>query len=182
MKKQLSGLLSLALFAAAPTFAASISHDDQAAISKAVNQMARALENHDATTLANQTFEYAINEAGGRDAYIKVVESSFQTLESKHYRMLSYVPQIPQDSIDAGPYDVCVIKQQLAFELDAHTYRVDSFVLGIRKKSDKDWKYLDGAGISKNPENLKKILPALPASFRIPESSLTVDSGTIKAI
>jgi hypothetical protein len=180
MKKQLSCLLSLALFAAAPTFAASISQADQDAISKSVSQMAHALENHDASVLADQTFDYAIKEAGGRDAYIKVIETSFQSLDAKHYRMLSYVPQIPQDSVDAGPYDVCVIKQQLAFVLDAQTYRVDSFVLGIRKKNDKNWKYLDGAGISKHPEMLKKILPSLPDTFRIPDSSVTLDGGTYK--
>jgi hypothetical protein len=176
MKKQLTSLFALALFATVPAIASPISQDDQAAMAKSVSEMAHALENHDASTLADQTFDYAIKEAGGRDAYIKVIENSFQSLDTKRYHMISYTPEIPQDSVDAGSYDVCVIKENLAFELEDHTYRIASFVLGIRKKSDKDWKYLDGAGISKHPELLKKALPSLPESFHVPPVSVNVDS------
>jgi|GEM_PF-5783782 len=174
MKTQLTGLLSLALFAAAPAFAAPISQNDQAVIAKEIDQMSHALENHDVAFLADHTYDFAVDQAGGRDAFMKSAESSIQALASKHYRVISVAPQIPSDSVDAGSLEVCVIKEHLVFGVDNDTYQAESFVLGIRKKSDKDWKYLDGAGISKNPSMLKKALPALPDSFQLPETSVSV--------
>lgn len=176
MKKQLSCLM-LALFAAVPAFASPISQDDQALIAKEIGQMTHALENHDVAFLVDHTYDYAVKQAGGREAFIKSAESTMTAMESKHYRVISLDPQVPTDAVDAGSYQVCVIKENLVFGVDNQTYHAESFVLGIRKKDEKDWKYLDGAGISKDPAFLKKALPSLPDSFQVPETSLTVGNG-----
>jgi hypothetical protein len=60
------------------------------------------------------------------------------------------------------------VPKRSTIEADGRRVRSQGFYVAVRKKSEKEWKLLDGAGFRGNPEMLWTLLPELPRGVTIP--------------
>jgi hypothetical protein len=130
-----------------------------------------ATKNNDVDTIANLTFEPLMNLFGGRDAFVDILKKSQAMAVSIGLEVVSSRSLEPSHLIDAGDFDACVIPEENLMRLKDVNIRDSGFTIAIRRKGANDWRLLGGAGLRRNPQILKMLLPGFPESFEFPKNT-----------
>ncbi len=57
-------------------------------------------------------------------------------------------------------------------QIEGKKAKSTTFMVAIRQKGGTEWKYLDGAGLIKNPDYLYRFLPDLERGIELPPNSV----------
>ena len=67
---------------------------------------------------------------------------------------------------------ICFLPKKTVMEVNGQKIQSNSFMIAA-KKEGKEWNYLDGAGLRKNPDMLWLFFPELPKDIKLPENTMS---------
>lgn len=142
--------------------------EDIKAIQAAIAAMQRSFHEADYDGIVKGTHPRLIGQIGGEEKFRKSLENAVDMIQSGKIKIGDDQLDAPAELHEAGDEWVCFVPKRNTIEFDGRTVRSQGFYVAARKKADKEWKLLDGAGFRDNPEMLWTLLPALPRGVEIP--------------
>lgn len=144
-------------------------NDYESIISKNIVAMSTAFNNGNWQYIENKTDTTLIDYAGGKEAYKGLLASAVDTFKKDNILVTKVETQPPQDSYIAGVNELCFIPKQLTFSTNGKSKLGEkSLMLAVRPLASKEWKYMDGAGLIKNPELLYTLFPDFSRDIKVP--------------
>lgn len=140
------------------------------AINAAITAMERSFREADYDGIAKGTHPSLIAKLGGEEKFRKSLESAVGMMRSGKVKISEAQLEVPAELYEAGDEWVCFVPKRNTVEVEGQTVRSVGFFVAIRKKAEKEWKLLDGAGLRRNPEMLWALLPELPRDVKLPEN------------
>jgi hypothetical protein len=134
----------------------------------AIAKMERSFREADYEGIVQGTHPSLFKQAGGEEKFRKSLESAVSMLQSGKLKISEARLEIPGELHNAGEEWVCFVPKRNTIEVDGRTVRSRGFFVAVKKKAEKEWKLLDGAGFRGNPEMLWTLLPELPREVAIP--------------
>ena len=123
----------------------------------------------DAQKLIDKTHPYLFKLVNGKEAFQAMIMQAAKQLIDRGIKIeLEEITQ-PMDFYRTGEDIVCFIPKTSTITVDETKVKSVSFMIAIKSKQGK-WSYLDGSGLSKNPDLLWKLLPKLPRDVALPEN------------
>jgi hypothetical protein len=147
------------------------------AINTAIAAMQRSFRSGDCDGIVNGTHPSLIGQIGGEEKFRKSIENAVSMMQSGKIQIGDDQLDAPVELHEAADEWVCFVPKRNTIEFDGRTVRNQGFYVAVRKKPDKEWKLLDGAGFRNNPELLWTLLPALPRGVEIPTVKREVMDG-----
>ncbi len=80
---------------------------------------------------------------------------------------------LPDRLYRAGHEYVCFVPKTSIMQNGDKRFKSISYIVAI-KGNDAKWRYLDGAGARRNPNQLWKLLPRLPKTIELPENTISL--------
>jgi hypothetical protein len=143
--------------------------EDIKAIHAAIAAMQRSFHEADYDGIVKGTHPSLIGQIGGEEKFRKSLENAVDMIQSGKIKIGDdQLDPPPAELHEAGDEWVCFVPKRNTIEFDGRKVRSQGFYVAVRKKADKEWKLLDGAGFRDNPEMLWTLLPALPQGVEIP--------------
>lgn len=76
----------------------------------------------------------------------------------------------PAHSYACGQVILCFVPRISEIKMAGKKMRSIGFLIALRRVDQKEWLFLDGTGLRRNPGMLKLLLPDLPEDTPIPEN------------
>jgi len=167
--------LSLCFFlivATLPVLAGDLSPQDQKALLKDANRIKTAYEKGDADTIIKLTHPSIYTIAGGKDAFDNLTRTAIKRLKDVGITMSDFSLGTPSPAYVSGTTTVCFIPMTSIISAQGGKARSTSFLIAARENGQKQWLFIDGAGLRAHPEALKTFFPGLPDDVKLPENQL----------
>ena len=143
-------------------------NDYEQLISKEITQMSTALNNGNYQFIANKSDLSIIEFAGGKDNYNAMLILAANSFKKGNMQVANVETQPPQNSYIFGKKEFCVIPKQLTILMNGKALTGEkSFMLAVRSLDSQEWKYIDGAGLKKNPDMIYTLFPEFPRDINI---------------
>lgn len=142
--------------------------DEVKAIHAALAKMQSSFREGDYDGIVEATHPSLIAQAGGEEKFRASVENAVSMLQSGKIKVGDDQLGAPSTLHEAADEWVCFVPKRNTIEVDGRKVRSQGFYVAVRKKSDRAWKFLDGAGLRNNPDMLWTLLPDLPRGVEIP--------------
>ena len=142
--------------------------DHRLAAAKArADEVGHALLSEDFDRVVDLTYPKVVEAMGGRAQMVQVLTNGMQEMRSHDIRYQSVRLQMPSAIERGGSEWFTIVPETIV--LTAPTGRVTqpSFLIGISPDDGKTWTFIDGGNL--NPMRLQAVLPAFPASIKLPE-------------
>jgi hypothetical protein len=165
-------VLTLSATATATATAASLNGREVAQLKSEIASMYDDFERGDAKQLLAATHDSLYKLAGGKEALEKATQTAVEQLLSSGVKFMSSELGMPTETYMAGDEEVCFVPRVSVMEIQGRRAKSTGFMIAIRKVGSNDWKYLDGSGLRKNPENLYLLLPKLKRGIELPPNSM----------
>ena len=162
-------LLSLLPFSA---FSAEFLPGEEDRLVELVKNIGAAYERRDADAIVESTIEPVVVASGGSDA-IKI--KTRLALEQQHAAGIVIENTSigrPTTPLSAGRYVLTFIPKVTEMRMPGKRGRSIGFFVAARDSQGSDWKFMDGAGLRKNPSILRLLFPELPENLALPENRL----------
>ena len=167
---KLKQLIYISFFAFAQSiFAADLQckKDYETVISKNIIEMSTAFNSGNLQYIANKTDSSLIDYIEGKDAYKSLLELTVYSFINNNIVVSKVETRPPQDNFIIGNNEICFIPKQLTIMINGKQQPgSESFMLAVRPLESKDWKYLDGSGLQKNPAMLYILFPDFPSDIK----------------
>lgn len=137
-----------------------------AAVKKLAQQLGDATIRGDFAKVIDGTYDGIVKHLGGRDKAIKFVEKGMRGLRDKGIIFKAYKVGDPGAFHREGDNTFVVVPTVLEMTLPGSRLTAKSYLLGI-SSDGKNWKFVDGAGLSQK-EVVDKVLPKLPPKLKLP--------------
>lgn len=136
------------------------------AIDADVANMKKALESKDYNTLVDYTYPAVIEQMGGKEAMVKVIESGFTQLESQgvHFRSVEF--GAAGKVYKAGDQLHALVPQKIVLAVQGGSVTASSHLLAISQDNGNHWSFLDTSQLDK--EAIKGLLPNYNDELVIP--------------
>jgi hypothetical protein len=134
--------------------------------------MYKAFEKGNPEPLIANVHESIYTLVGGREAFGKISRDALQQLLKLNIKFLSSDVGMPTETYPAGDEEVCFVPRMSVLELQGKRAKTTTFMIAIRRVGTTTWKYLDGAGLRKNPELLPMLLPKLSKDAKLPPNTV----------
>lgn len=171
--KKLAISILLALVVVAPTFAASLSAKDVAALDAIIDQSNAAFLRSDALGIANVTSERLLQAVGGRDKYIESIQVGMKAVQAQGITIVSHHMDAPTAPILADGFIVAVVKEVTVMASRGRQLRNDGFTVVMRPEHGGAWKLIGGNGVAQNPGVIAMLYPGFPTDYRFPPYTTT---------
>ena len=79
---------------------------------------------------------------------------------------------VPSEMHSAGEEEICLVPRISVVEVGGKKAKSTTFMIAIRRLGASEWKYLDGAGLRKNPDLLYQLFPKLQRGIGLPENKV----------
>ena len=165
------GLLCCLLFSL-PAWSGALSDQEAAQLKSDVVTMYQAFEKGDAGPLIDNIHESIFELVGGKETFAKISRDALQQLMQLNIKFLSSEVGTPTQTYPAGDEEVCFVPRVSVMELQGQRAKTTTFMIAIRRVGGATWKYLDGAGLRKNPELLPVLLPQLTKEVQLPPNTV----------
>jgi len=162
-------LLVLFALSSLPTWSAELSTDEQTSLVGLVTRAVTAYESGDAETIVELTFEPLVTAAGGPDAFRLITKQAIAQQRTMGLSIEGITVGKPGELITAGQYTLCFIPKVTAIRTAKRSGKSTSFMVAVRNTENPRWKFIEGAGLRKNPQVLKLLFPELPDDVSLPE-------------
>lgn len=161
-----------ALASTGTVVAGTLSESDVAELHSEVTELYEAFERGDAKPLLAKTHESLFRLVGGKDVFENVTQQAVQQMLDSGIRFVSAELGTPTQTYAAGEEEVCFVPRISIMDVQDKQVKSTSFMIAIRKRGGKEWKYLDGAGLRKNPDALYRLLPELERGVLLPPNTV----------
>ncbi|MGC3989527.1 MAG: hypothetical protein QM796_07590 [Chthoniobacteraceae bacterium] len=171
----MKSFLSLILFLCTvtlPVFADELSSQDSKALLKEATQVKTAYEKGDADTIIKLTHPSIYPLAGGKDAFDNLTRNAMKQLKATGITMSDFMLGTPSQTYLSGTTTVCFVPLYSIISAQGRSVRNTSFLIAAREPGQKQWLFLDGAGLRAHPEALKTFFPGLPDDVKLPKNQL----------
>jgi hypothetical protein len=168
MKILLVVLLALLSFSSS---AVELSEEETSLIEQ-VKSLRTAYEMGDVDKIVESTFQPLIKAAGGSDAFKHAAMQAMQQQALAGIFVQSADYAKPTAPISAGNYTLRFVPTVLVMKMPGKRGKSTGFTIAIREINSTDWRFLDGAGLRKNPSMLRTLFPELPENLSLPENKI----------
>jgi hypothetical protein len=139
-------------------------------VQKKALEAVEATKKEDFGKLADLAYPPLIEAAGGRAKLIAQHEAGVREMKARGFAIRSVkVGETAQVAAD-GDKRFAVVPFLMEMIAPEGILQVSSFLLGISPDKGKTWTFVDG--VKANDEKVKKLLPKLPASLKLPPKKL----------
>jgi hypothetical protein len=138
-----------------------------AVVKRLAQELGTATIRGDYAKVIDGTYDKIVQELGGREKAIKVIESGMRKLRAKGITFKAYKVGDPGDFHREGNNTFVVVPTVLEMSAPGNKLIAKSYLLGISGDGGKNWKFVDGAGMDKQ-EVRERVLPKLPPKLKLP--------------
>lgn len=156
----------------AAAWSGTLNPQEAAKLRSEVTAMYAAAEKGDAEPLIANAHESIYALMGGKEAFTKISREALQQLLKLDIKFLSSEVGTPTPTYPAGEEEVCFVPRVSVMELQGKRAKTTTFMIAIRRVGTSTWKYLDGAGLRKNPQFLPMLLPKLAKDVKLPPNTV----------
>ena len=143
--------------------------DYEKIIAKEIKDIGTALNKGNYALITEKTDSSIINYAGGKDKYNAILELAANSFKLNKIFVSQVDTHPPKQSYIIGRNEFCAIPKQVTISMNGRKMTGDlSFMLAVRPIESKEWKYIDGAGLQKNPDMIYTLFPDFPRDSKIP--------------
>ena len=139
---------------------------DSDVLLKQANAAANAAIEGDWETLMQHTYPTIVEQIGGEELFLQMLESGMQDMETSGVRFLDVEFGKPGEPHNAEKEIHCLIPQTLLMKVEAGKLKVESHLLAISRDGGENWFFIDTALMSM--ESIKGILPNFNNDLKIP--------------
>ncbi|MBL8259042.1 MAG: hypothetical protein JNM60_04420 [Candidatus Competibacteraceae bacterium] len=152
--------------------AAPFGADEEQVLIDKVKVLQNAYEKGDLDSIATMTFEPVIAQVGGVDALKKVSQQVID--QAKRMGVVTENLEVgkPTPPLESGEYLVTFVPKTSTVKMGDKRAKSSSFMIGARRKDQTEWKFMDGAGLRKNPQLLHSFFPDLPKDVALPPNEV----------
>jgi hypothetical protein len=168
--KTLSLFLSLLL--SLPTFGAEFLPGEEDRLVELVKNIGIAYERRDADKIVEMTIEPIVAAAGGSEAMKIKTRQALEQLHSAGIVIESTSIGRPTAPLSVGRYILSFVPKVTEMRMPGKRGRSISFLVAAREVQSAEWRFMDGAGLRKNPLVLRLLFPELPENLALPENRL----------
>ncbi|MSR57503.1 MAG: c-type cytochrome [Planctomycetaceae bacterium] len=144
-----------------------------AAVKKLADSLSDATLKGDYAKVIDLTYEELVEELGGRDEAIKLIEATMKQLAAQGITIKSSQVGAAGDFLTEGDYTFVILPTTVEMAFRGGKATGKSYLLGISPDDGKTWKFADGAGLE-TKEIRDRVLPKLPAKLKLPEKQKSV--------
>ena len=152
--------------------AENLSEAEVAGLRAEVASMTTAFERGEPDELIERTYPALYELAGGQEAFATAVRQAVEQLRQTGITFVDSQVGTPTQLYPAGDEEVCFVPRTSMVEIQGKKFKSTTFMVAIRNKGGKEWKYLDGAGLIKNPDYLYRFLPGLQRGIELPPNGV----------
>jgi hypothetical protein len=163
--------LVCAFMASSSATAATLDASEIAQVKLEITSMYDAFEHGDAKALLAKTHESLYKLTGGKEAFEKATQQAVDQLRGSGIKFLRSELGTPTQTYVADEEEVCFVPRVSVMEIQGKQAKSTGFMIAIRKLGTDEWKYLDGAGLRKNPDLLYLLMPKLERGIELPPVS-----------
>jgi hypothetical protein len=149
-----------------------LSSGDSNAVLTEIEAVRVATKRSDFETIANLTFEPLMKLFGGRATFLEFLTKSQAMAATSGLEIVSSQSLEPSELLDAGEYDACVIPEQHVMRVKDVNLLDSGFTIALRRKGTNEWRLFGGAGLRRNPQVLKMLVPDFPDAFKLPKNTV----------
>ncbi|MGE8684050.1 MAG: hypothetical protein ACN6OV_06130 [Acinetobacter sp.] len=143
--------------------------DYEKIIAKEIKDIGTALNKGNYALITEKTDSSIINYAGGKDKYNAILELAANSFKQNKIYVSQVETYAPKQSYIIGRNEFCAVPKQVTISMNGRKMTGDlSFMLAVRPIESKEWKYIDGTGLQKNPDMIYTLFPDLPRESKIP--------------
>lgn len=138
-------------------------------IAKEIKEIGSAFNTGNYALIAEKTDSSLINFAGGTEKYNAILELAANSFKQNKIQVTKVDTYPPKQSYIIGKNEFCAVPKQITISMNGRKMTGDlSFMLAVRPIDSKEWKYIDGVGLQKNPYMIYTLFPDLPRDSKIP--------------
>ena len=130
------------------------------------NRAAAATGNY--ARVVDLTYPKLVEMVGGRDKMIEALRRAAEGLKAAGSAILRIDVDEPKEVVTSGDKQFAIVPMTVTAQLPQGTVRAKSFLVAISADHGDTWRFIDGAGRTK--ENLAKVLPDFPPQLSLPSS------------
>lgn len=137
--------------------------DYEKIISKEITKMGTAFNDGNYQYIADKSDSSIIELTGGKANYDAILLQAVTAFKNENIKVDKVDTQPPKESHIIQNKEFCVIPKHTSISINGKTVAGDmSFMLAVRPLDSNEWKYIDGAGLKKNPDMLQILFPEIP--------------------
>jgi hypothetical protein len=163
-------VILISLFVSTLAYASSLKKEEVELIHNDIKAIYTAFEAGDASVFLNKTYEGIYVLTGGKDNFENILKASISQLATQNARYESLDLGFPEKVYETSKEEICFVPVTTIMEVQDRRFKSVGFMISIRKKGSKEWKYLDGAGMRNDKRALWKIIPDLSKDVEFPDN------------
>lgn len=172
MRRILASFL-ISLFISHILTAGTLTENEVKEIKADIALMMTSFEQGDAQALLDKTHESVYALVGGnKESFDKMMRQAAQQIMDMGIKFRESELGTPTETYLAGKYELCFVPRVSVMEMQGQKIKSTGFMLAARTVGEPGWKYLDGAGFSKNPALLKTLFPGIDPKVKLPPSRM----------
>ncbi len=137
-----------------------------------IDAMLGMFERGDPKALVAETHPSLVKLAGGKVQFEKSATQAMGEISKLGLKFISSENGAPSRTYKAGDEEICFVPRVSIMEFGGNRGKSTGFMVAIRKVGGTDWKFLDGAGLAKNPGLIYTLLPKLERGITLPPQSV----------
>lgn len=149
-----------------------LNEEEKTHLVQEVKEMMKSFNEGDAKLLVEKTHPSIYKLAGGEENFKESLIQAAKQIMDLGIKAISDDISPPDRTYRAGEETVCFLPKKTVMEVNGQKIQSNSFMIAA-KKEGKEWKYLDGAGLRKNPDMLWLFFPELPKDIKLPENTMS---------
>jgi hypothetical protein len=137
-------------------------------------QMYKSMEKGDATIFLEKTYEGIYKLMGvDKTKGEAVLKNAISQMAKQKMQYLEVDVKKPLKTYHSKNEEACFVPINTVMKLQGKKIKSVGFMIAVKKKGSKLWKYIDGAGVSKHKEALWVLLPWLKdQDIKLPSTSM----------
>lgn len=154
--------------------AAPFGPDEEQVLVDKVKVLQSAYDKGDLDSIATMTFEPVVAQVGGVEALKKVSQQVIDQAKRRGVVTENLEVGKPTPPLESGEYLVTFVPKTSTIKMGDKRAKSSTFMIGARRKDQTEWKFMDGAGLRKNPQLLHSFFPDLPKDIALPPNTVTL--------
>ena len=149
--------------------AAELTAKESTALKAAASKIFTAMKEKDWKTVVDTTHPGIAKMAGGKEKLAEVTKQAFSMFDSVGLRFEKEKLGKPGRLFEIKAGQLCFLPKEVVIAMKGRRVWSQNFLVCIRERPGATWLFIDGTGVSKQPDRLWQIFPDLPKSAQLPE-------------
>lgn len=139
-----------------------------------VDKLLVATQNSQIEPILKKTHPVLFEYYGGKEKFRTIMANAFRSFKELKVKFLERELKDPTETYDAGEEEVCFLPHESVLQIGENKVKSVGFMCCIRKKTDGEWFFLDGAGVRNNEKMLWKLIPKLDKDVKLPANTVEI--------